>query len=67
VVPLKDGFLLTTGASMPLGFLSKGGSGKDTIWIAMSFLNGREFDLGVNEMAAAFGALQHPVRHGLSA
>jgi hypothetical protein len=52
---------------MPLDLLSEGGSGKDSVRVAVRFLNGREFNLGVNEMATAFGALQHPVRHGLSA
>ena len=63
MVPLEDGFAFTAGASVVLSFLVERGSGKDSVRVAVRFFNNREFDLGVNEVMATFGALQHPVRH----
>ena len=63
MVPLEDGFAFTAGASVVLSFLGERGPGKDSVRVAVCFLNSREFDLGVNEVTAALRAFQHPERH----
>ena len=48
---------------MVLNLLGERGSGKHSIGVAVRFLNHRDFDLGVNEVTAALGTLEHPLGH----
>jgi hypothetical protein len=63
MMPLEKRFAFTAGASVVLSFLGERGPGKDSIRVTVRFFNNREFDLGMNEITAALGAFQHPVRH----
>jgi hypothetical protein len=66
-VSLKDGFAFAAGASMVLTASGKHGSGQDSKRVALRFLNDCPFNLGVSEVMATLGTLEHPAWHGTPA
>jgi hypothetical protein len=63
VVPLEDGFLFAVGASLLLTVLGEGRSGQDPEGVAACFLYDCVLNLGMREVMATFGTLQHPSWH----